>query len=87
LLGRDGFVGVKTGKSDAAGGCFAFRAVRLIDGKRTTIAGVVLGQPGQSQVAAGLTAAAAMVDGIAGDGPTPNLGERTLPPLPAPGTH
>ena len=26
LLGQDGFVGVKTGSDDAAGGCFAFRA-------------------------------------------------------------
>jgi len=26
LLGHDGFVGVKTGSDDAAGGCFAFRA-------------------------------------------------------------
>ena len=47
LLGHDGFVGVKTGSDDAAGGCFAFRAIRWIDGKRTTITGVVLGQPGR----------------------------------------
>ncbi len=46
LLGHDGFVGVKTGSTAAAGGCFAFRAIRWIDGKRTTITGVVLGQPG-----------------------------------------
>src|SRR5581483_7224341 len=44
LLGRDGFVGVKTGNTDAAGGCFAFRAVRWIDGRRTAITGVALGQ-------------------------------------------
>ncbi len=37
LLGRNGFVGVKTGSDAAAGGCFAFRAIRWIDGKRTTI--------------------------------------------------
>ena len=66
LLGHDGFVGVKTGSDDAAGGCFAFRAIRWIDGKRTTITGVVLGQPGDDQVAAGLAAADAMVDRIAG---------------------
>src|SRR5437762_6975859 len=66
LLGYDGFVGVKTGSDDAAGGCFAFRAVRWIDGKRTTITGVVLGQPGHDRIAAGLAAAAAMVDRIAG---------------------
>src|SRR5262249_46950335 len=41
LLGYDGFVGVKTGSDEAAGGCFAFRAVRWIHGKRTWITGVV----------------------------------------------
>jgi len=66
LLGRNGFVGVKTGSDDAAGGCFAFRAIRWIDGKRTTITGVVLGQSGHDQIAAGLAAADAMVDRIAG---------------------
>ncbi len=64
-LGRNGFVGVKTGSTAAAGGCFAFRAIRWIDGKRTTITGVVLGQPGDDRVAAGLAAADAMVDRIA----------------------
>jgi serine-type D-Ala-D-Ala carboxypeptidase (penicillin-binding protein 5/6) len=66
LLGYDGFVGVKTGSTAAAGGCFAFRAIRWIDGRRTAITGVVLGQPGDSQIAAGLAAADAMVDRIAG---------------------
>jgi D-alanyl-D-alanine carboxypeptidase (penicillin-binding protein 5/6) len=66
LLGRDGFVGVKTGSDEAAGGCFAFRAVRRIDGKLTTITGVVLGQPGRDRIAAGLAAADALVDRIAG---------------------
>jgi serine-type D-Ala-D-Ala carboxypeptidase (penicillin-binding protein 5/6) len=85
LLGYDGFVGVKTGSTDAAGGCFAFRAIRWIDGKRTTITGVVLGQPGTDQAVAALAAADAMVDRIAGDRATPDLGHRTLPPLTAPG--
>jgi serine-type D-Ala-D-Ala carboxypeptidase (penicillin-binding protein 5/6) len=66
LLGHNGFVGVKTGSDDAAGGCFAFRAIRRVNGKRATITGVVLGQPGHDQIAAGLAAADAMVDGIAG---------------------
>ena len=85
LLGHDGFVGVKTGSTNPAGGCFAFQAIRRIDGKRTTITGVVLGQPGHDQIAAGLAAADAMVDRIAGDRGTPDLGQRTLPPLTAPG--
>jgi D-alanyl-D-alanine carboxypeptidase (penicillin-binding protein 5/6) len=66
LLGHDGFVGVKTGSDDAAGGCFAFRAVRRVDGRETAITGVVLGQPGEDQIGAGLMAAAAMVDRITG---------------------
>jgi D-alanyl-D-alanine carboxypeptidase (penicillin-binding protein 5/6) len=79
LLGHDGFVGVKTGSTAAAGGCFAFRAIRRIDGKRTTITGVVLGQPG---LAAAFAAAEAMVDRITGHqaGPGPQQ------PHQAPGT-
>jgi D-alanyl-D-alanine carboxypeptidase (penicillin-binding protein 5/6) len=80
LLGYDGFVGVKTGSDDAAGGCFAFRAIRWIDGKPTTITGVVLGQPGHDRIAAGLAAAATMVDRIAGQRVVPGLRQRT-PPL------
>jgi D-alanyl-D-alanine carboxypeptidase (penicillin-binding protein 5/6) len=89
LLGHNGFVGVKTGSDDAAGGCFAFRAIRWIDGKRTTITGVVLGQPGHDQIAAGLAAADAMVDRIAGHSrrqvrAMPDLRQRALAPRTAP---
>jgi D-alanyl-D-alanine carboxypeptidase (penicillin-binding protein 5/6) len=66
LLGHGGFVGVKTGSDEAAGGCFAFRAVRRIGGRRRTITGVVLGQVGADRIAAGLAAAVALVDGITG---------------------
>ena len=85
LLGHGGFVGVKTGSTAAAGGCFAFRAIRWIKGKQTTITGVVLGQFGHDRIAAGLMAAAAMVDRIAGHRATPDLRQRPLPRLPAPG--
>ena len=87
LLGHEGFVGVKTGSTAAAGGCFAFRALRWIDGKRTTITGVVLGQPGHNQIAAGLAAADAMVDRIAGQQAVPDLQQRTLPLRTAPRSH
>jgi serine-type D-Ala-D-Ala carboxypeptidase (penicillin-binding protein 5/6) len=80
LLGHNGFVGVKTGSDDAAGGCFAFRAIRWIDGKRTTITGVVLGQPGHNQIAAGLAASDAMVERIAGQ----RLGHRSPRPRHSP---
>jgi serine-type D-Ala-D-Ala carboxypeptidase (penicillin-binding protein 5/6) len=84
LLGHNGFVGVKTGSTDAAGGCFAFRAIRRIDGRRTTITGVVLGQPGHNRIAAGLAAADAMVDRIAGHRAVPDPEQQTLPPPTAP---
>jgi D-alanyl-D-alanine carboxypeptidase (penicillin-binding protein 5/6) len=84
LLGHDGFVGVKTGSDDAAGGCFAFRAIHWIHGKRTTITGVVLGQPGPDQIAAGLVAAAAMVDRITGRRAGAFPTQRIQPPATAP---
>jgi D-alanyl-D-alanine carboxypeptidase (penicillin-binding protein 5/6) len=92
LLGHDGFVGVKTGSTAAAGGCFAFQAIRWIDGKQTTITGVVLGQPGHDQIAAGLAAADAMVDRIAGHSPRrvlapPDLRQRSLAPGTPPRRH
>jgi serine-type D-Ala-D-Ala carboxypeptidase (penicillin-binding protein 5/6) len=92
LLGHDGFVGVKTGSDDAAGGCFAFRAIRWIDGTRTTITGVVLGQPGHDHIAAALAAAEAMVDRIAGHSrrqgrAMPDLRHRALAPGTAPRSH
>src|ERR671911_999866 len=39
LLGHNGFVGVKTGSTAAAGGRVGFRGVRRVGGKRTTITG------------------------------------------------
>ena len=80
LLGHDGFVGVKTGSDDAAGGCFAFQSIRLVDGRWTAITGVVLGQPGRDRIAAGLAAAGAMVDRIVGRPDLPRRGG--LPRLP-----
>jgi serine-type D-Ala-D-Ala carboxypeptidase (penicillin-binding protein 5/6) len=62
LLGVDGFVGVKTGSHDEAGGCFAFRAIREVDGRRTVVTGVVLGQRGSDLIAAALGAARRLVD-------------------------
>jgi serine-type D-Ala-D-Ala carboxypeptidase (penicillin-binding protein 5/6) len=87
LLGHNGFVGVKTGSTVAAGGCFAFRVIRWIDGKRTTITGVVLGQSGHDEVAAALAAADAMVDRITGHRARPDLQPPTLPPPTAPRSH
>ncbi len=45
LLGRDGIVGVKTGNTEQAGGCFMAAAVREIDGKRVVAVSVIMGAP------------------------------------------
>jgi D-alanyl-D-alanine carboxypeptidase (penicillin-binding protein 5/6) len=65
LLGTDGFVGMKTGSDDAAGGCFMFRSYRSVHGFNTELVGVVLGQHGHSLVQAGLYAAKQLVDRVA----------------------
>jgi len=67
LLGTGGFVGMKPGSDDAAGGCFMFRAYGSIDGVNTEIIGVVLGQHGHHLVVAGLYAAKQLVDRVAPD--------------------
>jgi len=67
LLGSGGFVGMKTGSDDAAGGCFMFRAYRSVNGVNTPVIGVVLGQHGHRLVTAGLYAAKQLVDRVAPD--------------------
>ncbi|MDT4903412.1 MAG: hypothetical protein QOH52_1428 [Pseudonocardiales bacterium] len=62
LLGQDGFVGMKTGSDDAAGGCFMFRTHRVVAGKTVDMLGVVMGQPGHNLIAAGLYAARQLAD-------------------------
>jgi D-alanyl-D-alanine carboxypeptidase (penicillin-binding protein 5/6) len=68
LLGQDGFVGMKTGSHDAAGGCFMFRSYRSVHGLTTELIGVVLGQHGHNLINAGLYAAQQLADRVA---PTP----------------
>jgi len=60
LLGKDGFVGIKTGSDDAAGGCFMFRAHR----PGGDVTGVVLGQRGHNLISAGLNGARELVVSI-----------------------
>ena len=68
LLGQDGFVGMKTGSDDGAGGCFMFRSYRSVGGINTELIGVVLGQHGDNLINAGLYAARQLAKRIA---PTP----------------
>ena len=65
LLGQDGFVGMKTGSDDAAGGCFMFRSRRVVHGSVVDLLGVVLGQHGHNLITAGLYAAKQLADRVA----------------------
>jgi serine-type D-Ala-D-Ala carboxypeptidase (penicillin-binding protein 5/6) len=65
LLGHDGFVGMKTGSHQAAGGCLMFRAVWHTESGNRSLIGVVLGQRGGNLLAAGLYAAKQLADRLA----------------------
>jgi len=71
LLGQDGFVGMKTGSHDAAGGCFMFQSWRHTDSGNMPLTGVVLGQKGHDLITAGLYAAKQLVDRLAPTAATP----------------
>jgi len=45
LLGQNGIIGIKTGNTDKAGGCYLFAAIHNIQGHKITFAGAVLNQP------------------------------------------
>lgn len=49
LLGRDGIVGVKTGNTEEAGGCFMAAAVREVNGQKITAVSVIMGADNLSQ--------------------------------------
>ena len=59
---HDSFIGIKTGWTPAAGGCFLFAAQRPVDGRSTTVVGAVLGQGGVSQLGNAINAAVALVN-------------------------
>jgi D-alanyl-D-alanine carboxypeptidase (penicillin-binding protein 5/6) len=48
LLGRDGIVGLKTGSTQAAGGCLLVAAWSEVNGHRTLIVAATFGQPGSA---------------------------------------
>jgi D-alanyl-D-alanine carboxypeptidase (penicillin-binding protein 5/6) len=71
-LGHAGIVGIKTGASSAAGGCFLFAATQTVAGQHFTVVGVVLGQRGTPQTGAAVDAAAKLVQAtFAAAGPVP----------------
>jgi D-alanyl-D-alanine carboxypeptidase (penicillin-binding protein 5/6) len=68
LLGHDGFVGMKTGSDQAAGGCLMFRAVWPTASGSRSLIGVVLGQRGGNLITAGLSAAKQLADRLRPNG-------------------
>ncbi len=61
LLGRDGIVGIKTGSTSAAGGCFMFAADGKADGHPIQVLGVVLGVNARPLIGAGLHAGHSLI--------------------------
>jgi serine-type D-Ala-D-Ala carboxypeptidase (penicillin-binding protein 5/6) len=65
LVGEDGYVGIKTGSDDAAGGCLMFAKRVSVDHRRLTVLGVVLGQRAGALVPAALASAQRLGDSAA----------------------
>ena len=57
LIGKDGIVGVKTGFTTQAGGCFVFAADAKVSGRTQTLIGAVLDQVATTAQPSALTAA------------------------------
>jgi D-alanyl-D-alanine carboxypeptidase (penicillin-binding protein 5/6) len=62
LVGTDGIVGIKTGNTDAAGGCIAIAATATVSGQPATMVGVLLGVRGASMLTAAVQAGKAIAD-------------------------
>jgi D-alanyl-D-alanine carboxypeptidase (penicillin-binding protein 5/6) len=60
-LGQDGIVGIKTGSTTAAGGCFMFAAGGTAAGRHVEVLGVVLGQTSIPLIPAALDASRALI--------------------------
>jgi D-alanyl-D-alanine carboxypeptidase (penicillin-binding protein 5/6) len=84
LVGHEGFIGIKTGSDEAAGGCLLFAKRIQVDGHIRTVLGAVLGQregdfiPAALASAKALAASAAAAVNGAADKHSP--ARRRLPP-------
>ncbi len=65
LVGHDQFIGVKTGYTSQAGGCFTFVTTLTVGGRLLHIVGVVLGQRGRSDLDTALHAGQLLADAAA----------------------
>jgi serine-type D-Ala-D-Ala carboxypeptidase (penicillin-binding protein 5/6) len=62
LLGQGGVIGIKTGHTDQAGGCFVMAAELTIDGLPVRVFGAVMGQP--NALAGAFKASSALLQGL-----------------------
>jgi D-alanyl-D-alanine carboxypeptidase (penicillin-binding protein 5/6) len=65
LVGREGFIGIKTGSDDAAGGCLLFARRIEVDGRVRTMIGAVLDQRDGDLIDAALAGAKVLADSAA----------------------
>ncbi len=79
LLGKDGIVGIKTGDTTAAGGCFMFAADANKDGHFVQVLGVVLGERGAPLIMSALHAGQSLIGpALAGVHPATALAAGTV---------
>jgi D-alanyl-D-alanine carboxypeptidase (penicillin-binding protein 5/6) len=65
LVGRDGYVGIKTGSDEAAGGCLLFAKRVTVGGRTFTVLGAIFGQHDGELVSAALAGADALAGSVA----------------------
>jgi D-alanyl-D-alanine carboxypeptidase (penicillin-binding protein 5/6) len=65
LVGHDGYIGIKTGSDEAAGGCLVFAKRMTVAGRSFTLIGAVMGQHDGELVDAALAAADRLADSVA----------------------
>lgn len=66
LVGHDGFVGIKTGSDQAAGGCLLFARRIQVGGRIRMVLGAVLGQRDGDLIQAALASAEALAASVSG---------------------
>jgi D-alanyl-D-alanine carboxypeptidase (penicillin-binding protein 5/6) len=64
LVGREGFIGIKTGSDQAAGGCLLFARHVKFDGHARKVFGAVLGQRDGDLIPAALAATRTLTDSV-----------------------
>jgi D-alanyl-D-alanine carboxypeptidase (penicillin-binding protein 5/6) len=65
LVGHDGYVGIKTGSDEAAGGCLLFAKKVTVGGRTFTVLGAIFGQHDGELVDAALAGADRLADSVA----------------------